>query len=466
MAKSSIVVMLTLLLLLGGAVGACGGQNSETPKKDTAEQHIELGYKLYAMGGGSSKAILEYTKAIELEPNNAKAYAGRGDIYAAEIIIYNPSKKKDISLLDLAVADYTKAIELDPNLAVAHAGRAYIYDYKKQYNLAIADFTKAIEIDPNLAAAYAGRANSYISINQYDLAIADYAKAIEQYDLAIANSSKTTQLLPNLPDMRIENLAAAYADRADAYDVKGDYDLVIADYKKAIEISSEYPFDSFQRDSYQQRYKKSDAYRYRELSGNLPKLVEKDKWMCRFTSKGIGYTMTTEVTDTAGLSGAGLCYVLEASISPPNEYGISKAVTWIDPFTFDMLKIESSGIYQGSLVSLKTSYTYRYATDCTRYPLKVGKELEVEAVAINTMTAMGKTQTTTETNSYTYSVEKIEQIIVPAGAFKCFKIVQHSKTGQLVRTFWVSDQAKHHEVKEIDHETGDVLELVSYSVSR
>lgn len=47
-----------------------------------------------------------------------------------------------------------------------------------------------------------------------------------------------------------------------------------------------------------------------------------------------------------------------------------------------------------------------------------------------------------------------------------FKIVQYDENGNPLKTSWVSDQTKHHEVKEIDYETGDVFELVSYSVSR
>ncbi len=441
MAKSGIAILLTLFLLLSGIVGGCTGQVEDTPEEGTAEWHIERGHKLFLVGV-TEGAILEYTKAIELDPTNANAYVGRGDVYSAQILDYTYYTKKDKSTTDLAIADFTKAIQLDPNLAAAYTARARVYNYIGEYDLAITDCNWAMSLDPRLVLAYRYRADAYKGKGQYDLAIADYTKAIE-FD---------------------PNLSATYAGRADIYDMKGDYDLAVADYTKAIEISSD-----FLRVSYEQRYEKSQAYRYRELSGTLPTLVKGDKWVGRFGSKGIEYTMTTEVIDTSGIAGGKICYILESSITPPVEYGISKAIAWLDRLTFDVLKIESSGTHEGRPFSIVTSTSHQYAdyiTGYIHYPLAVGRQWEVEEVATITFTAMEQKQTETKTNTYVYKVEEIEQITVPAGTFKCFKIVQYDKNGNSIKTSWVSDQTKHHEIKEIDHATGDVLELVSYSVSR
>jgi tetratricopeptide (TPR) repeat protein len=87
------------------------------------------------------RAIADLTQAIRLDPNDAKAYYARGTAYA---IMDNNDK---------AVADYTQAIRLDPNDAAAYYARGTMYDVKKEYGRAVADFEAALRIDPNHAGA-------------------------------------------------------------------------------------------------------------------------------------------------------------------------------------------------------------------------------------------------------------------------------------------------------------------------
>lgn len=49
-----------------------------------------------------------------------------------------------------AIVAFTKAIELDPNFAPAYSNRGWAYIELGQYEQAIADCTKAIELDPSL----------------------------------------------------------------------------------------------------------------------------------------------------------------------------------------------------------------------------------------------------------------------------------------------------------------------------
>ena len=50
---------------------------------------------------------------------------------------------------DQAISDYTKAIEINANNAYAYCNRGSVYDDKGLYDKAIADFNKAIEIIQN-----------------------------------------------------------------------------------------------------------------------------------------------------------------------------------------------------------------------------------------------------------------------------------------------------------------------------
>ena len=53
-----------------------------------------------------------------------------------------------------AISDYTKAIEINPNYAKAYYNRGLTKRNLKDFNGAISDYTKAIEINPNYAKAY------------------------------------------------------------------------------------------------------------------------------------------------------------------------------------------------------------------------------------------------------------------------------------------------------------------------
>jgi len=68
--------------------------------------------------------------------NPVLGYLRQGDSYS------------DQKLWDEAIIEYSKAIEIDPNLAVAYGNRAYAYLYREQYDMAIADCNKAILLAP------------------------------------------------------------------------------------------------------------------------------------------------------------------------------------------------------------------------------------------------------------------------------------------------------------------------------
>ena len=79
---------------------------------------------------------------------------------------------------DEAIVEYTKAIELEPQLAIVYNSRGLAYHMKGELDKAIADFDKAIELDPSRAEVYYNRGNVYFERGQFQSAIADYDKAI------------------------------------------------------------------------------------------------------------------------------------------------------------------------------------------------------------------------------------------------------------------------------------------------
>ena len=197
--------------------------------------------------------------------------------------------------------------------------------------------------------------------------------------------------------------------------------------------------------------------------GVLPTLSIGDRWVSEGVSEGIEYTLTLEVTGE-GVTDGKDCYVVEGSFEPPLMGYISSLSAKIDKATMYWLRMQMLGEVMDEPFIIALSWSYEFP-GALPYPLEVGKEIEVIETYTSTLTAAGETETETVTNTYTHKVEKIEEITVLAGTFRCFKIVKYDEAGTAVYTSWTSDKVKQMEVKSIDHITDEVTELVSYSVS-
>lgn len=81
--------------------------------------------------GDMRGAILDYTRAITLNPGYAVAYYNRGNVYAT------------LGEIRDAIKDYDEAIAADPQMARAYANRAWLY-----MELARRDAAKALELNP------------------------------------------------------------------------------------------------------------------------------------------------------------------------------------------------------------------------------------------------------------------------------------------------------------------------------
>ncbi len=96
--------------------------------------------------GEYSKAIIEYSKAIELDPSYATAYYFRGSAY--HDMLDHPS----------AISDYSKAIEKDQEYTLAYVFRGQAYRQIGEYEKAQQDYEKAASLDSNwedLASSFA-----------------------------------------------------------------------------------------------------------------------------------------------------------------------------------------------------------------------------------------------------------------------------------------------------------------------
>ena len=124
MGKVSKVTCGVVLCLLFVSVG-CGESN----ERKAIEANNRA--KAYADKGDYDKAIIDYTRAIRLNPDDTFAYVDRGKVYTL------------IGDYDKATIDYTHAIRLHPDNAEAYFGRGKVYELKGSKDKATADFAKA-----------------------------------------------------------------------------------------------------------------------------------------------------------------------------------------------------------------------------------------------------------------------------------------------------------------------------------
>lgn len=80
---------------------------------------------------------------------------------------------------DLAIVDYNKALELNPKSVPAYFNRARAFYFKRDFASAIASYSKAIELTPNDSVAFYNRGVSYEKMGDAVKAADDYQKAVE-----------------------------------------------------------------------------------------------------------------------------------------------------------------------------------------------------------------------------------------------------------------------------------------------
>jgi tetratricopeptide (TPR) repeat protein len=192
------------------------------------------------------KAGYEFQRALQIDPEYARAYAGLADCKMLGGSTWSTTE----SAKDLAL----KAIAIDDSVAEAHATLAY-YLGAVEWNWTAAEkeFEKSIALDPNYAQARHWRAYNLASLGRMDEALAEINKAraldplsviintdvghilylAGRYDEAINQYLATLQMDPNFRVTRWR-LGEAYAQMR-------RYEEADIELKKAISLDSRSP---------------------------------------------------------------------------------------------------------------------------------------------------------------------------------------------------------------------------------
>jgi tetratricopeptide (TPR) repeat protein len=134
------------------------------------ESYVEVAL-LYAKA--KSDLAIEYnTTAIEIRPKSIEARYNLA-IYLQE------TGFKDYTRYEKALHQYTKILEIDPNNASASFNTGFVYlEYLQDYDAGIKAFTDAISLLPNYTQAYYNRGLCYESLGNKNEALMNYNTAL------------------------------------------------------------------------------------------------------------------------------------------------------------------------------------------------------------------------------------------------------------------------------------------------
>ena len=115
-----------------------------------------------------------FARAVEIDPNYARAYAGMASSISRLWGMYNvPTVAEEL----LAITD--KALALDPNLSEAHAARGEALANSGRRSEAAAAFERALELDPNSFDGSLSYARFCVTEGKPEKAIELYLRALE-----------------------------------------------------------------------------------------------------------------------------------------------------------------------------------------------------------------------------------------------------------------------------------------------
>jgi TolB-like protein/Flp pilus assembly protein TadD len=228
-----------------------GEQQQELTKSDTSNPEA---YQLYLKGRyhwkkrepeDLRKSIDYFNRAIVLDPNYAKAYAGLADTYALYFVyVADSSAETRANGKDAAL----KALSLNDRSAEAHASLGLLLQQGGDFAGSERELKRSIDLDPEYAAARHWYGQLLRSLGRFDEMFSEYGRAVElepvdpfhidayasgfswarRYDEALVQFNISLELDPNR--------AIPHAWIAYPYWAKGDYAKAVDHLAKAKEL--------------------------------------------------------------------------------------------------------------------------------------------------------------------------------------------------------------------------------------
>jgi len=243
MAKTKVRLIIAVVCIIGLAM--LGWSIHSTLAK---QDYNALGVAAYDEGN-YDKAIEHFTKAIELDPANVDAYYNRGICYTEGERFHHYDKLPQQTYIEAgledeekayqsAMADFNKALELDPNYALAYFGKGnayylYVDSYADRTTKVIPEYEKALEhkdwiLDKvgveGVATIYTNLGRTYFAMCEMDKAYENYKKALDLAPIDTALEHQAPVCIELGKYAEAYELATEYIDMAEGSE---EFDLAL-----------------------------------------------------------------------------------------------------------------------------------------------------------------------------------------------------------------------------------------------
>ncbi len=200
-------------------------------------------------GGALRKAIENFQKAIELDPDYALAYAGIAESWVLGGGVSVPPNEYILK----AKAAAEQALALDDSLVEPRATLAKVRsEYEWRWDEAEAEFKRAIELNPNYATTYIWYADHLMAMRRFEDATAMLRRAYELDPLSLnvnANMGlplfyagrykEAIESFKRALDVD-ENFLPAHEYLGNAYAASGMYDDAIKEFERVLSVAKGY----------------------------------------------------------------------------------------------------------------------------------------------------------------------------------------------------------------------------------
>lgn len=199
-----------------------------------------------------------WSDAIEKYPSS-ESFRNRGSYLVNKIAYDKGTKNVSENEYDRALQDFTISIKMNPDNAKVYINRANIYGLKQQFNLALNDYSKAIELDKTDYQTFFNRGITYSLMKQYKNAATDYSTTLEMKPDFIdakrnrayvyADDGNFEQAITELNQLieREPQNADYYFYRGYSYYKTGQLKLALTDNSEAIKYKPTYSAAYFNR---------------------------------------------------------------------------------------------------------------------------------------------------------------------------------------------------------------------------
>lgn len=234
--SKEIFVLLPMFLIF---VIASNLSRHELTAANLAEEHYNLGM-VYDRQEKFDRAIQEYNKAIELQPDHVMAHFRMALVYQNQGVIEKAEEK------------YLEVIELFPRAALAYNNLGLIYEGRKDLSNAEKLYIKARDAHPllpdplyNLASLFARQGRHQLAKETYENCLAvdpSYHKAYNGLGELHYSRGEIGQAIAYLEDaLRLEpGYAVAHNNLGAAYIKKGQWQMAFMEFETATKLDPDY----------------------------------------------------------------------------------------------------------------------------------------------------------------------------------------------------------------------------------